>query len=150
MTTAAKARKTWQDYVALAPHYLAIGSTEIILDRGGDKPWPIVDGVERGGIQRLDIFRDVRFTARHECGLTFTWWEDLEKSGSSGSSQYHIDVPKLRRLLRILPALARREFAAQLSGMSAAIIKNAAELERMASSERETARFLDTAMERAK
>jgi hypothetical protein len=83
-------RRTWQGYVALAEHYLAIGWSKVGLDLleaadpGDNLPWELVSEAEFRPYQYQDA--TVFFAAAHESGLVFSWALHLV-------SPYHGDRP---------------------------------------------------------
>jgi len=120
-------RKTWQEHVRLAPHYLEIGQTEVYLEREDMAPWELVTGVDTGGTHRLDICVSVVFRAKHPCGLTFRWYFDLEDRSANGSSLYSMRVKDIEALFDRLPVRARQSFKNILSDTAAAVALKARE-----------------------
>lgn len=100
---------TWQEYVELAPHFLAVGSEEIYLSDTNDEPldsfpWEFTTSIETGSTFRYNVAVSKWFRATHPSGLRFRWSIDLEKRGSNGSGQLQFNTAKLRLVAQLLPA----------------------------------------------
>lgn len=117
MTPQVATEKNWQDFVSLAEHHKAVGWTDIHLWKEQpleDFPWQYVISMEAGGGHRLDIRTSTYFTAKHPCGLTFSWSYEIEPRTANGSNAYQIDVVGCRIVLRLLSPAMRSIFRAYL------------------------------------
>lgn len=110
-----KSDPTWKEALATADHRIAIGATDVYLRRDDWKGlrWSDCVGMRTGGFHRLDIDTDVLFEFAAE-GLTGRWYFELEKRGSNGSGEYHIDTEGVQRLLAVLPDAPKEQFIAYL------------------------------------
>lgn len=124
--------KSWEEHAKLAEAYRKIGSTKIYLHHADDYPWQFVDSVEPGGSHRLEISTDVRFTAKHPSGLTFSWSFDIEPANANGKGGYHIDVEAIQRVLIKLPMKPATEFVKYLKACAEAVEKKANEYQQEA------------------
>lgn len=68
---------TWQQAVEKADCYKAIGQSEIYLDDDDEKPWEFLSGIEEGCTYCYGCSINVHCSAKHPCGLTFTWTTGL-------------------------------------------------------------------------
>ncbi|AKR54349.1 hypothetical protein XM25_00725 [Devosia sp. H5989] len=106
--------KTFEEYVRLAEHYLAIGQTEIFLYRDvavPDEAYKLVTGARESGSYRLSGPNGVRFSALHTCGLTFSWTVDFEGHAANGTGTAQFDRERIRDVARKLPPEGARNFA---------------------------------------
>lgn len=88
------ADKTWQEIVALAEHYRAVGIVEHNLFNQPllAYPWEHLTGLSTSGTHRLDIDTSIWFTAiEPSSGMTFKWSIHTEKREANGRSVYMID-----------------------------------------------------------
>jgi hypothetical protein len=110
-----KRPETWQQHVALAEHYLAIGQDEIYLSDTDDLPlaifpWEFVTSIEKGSTFRHGVDVSKWFRAVHPCGLRFRWCLDLEVRDANGTGTLKFDFPKLRQVLALLPAKYAKQY----------------------------------------
>lgn len=124
--------RDWKQAVKLAKHYKALGIEEVYLGDKGPFPWDLVNSVEPGGSHRLDISTDVWFRANHPCGLKFRWTFELETKDANGMGMYMIDSPNVARVMRLLPAKAKKEFAAYLGDCAERVEAKAKEFQQAA------------------
>jgi hypothetical protein len=117
--------RTLQEYIDLAPHYIAIGQTEVYLYRnyGGrnegfwDKqfPWEYVTDVDsNGGAMRYNASVNIDFEAIHPCGLTFKWTLDIEPEGHAQTGYLTPDIVRLKTALSLIPSHLEEKFKASL------------------------------------
>lgn len=109
--------KTIPEYIALAEHYIAIGSSDIYLYRDTDIPkevWDLASSADSGGTWRLNGPSSVRFSAPHPCGLTFSWSVDFEGRDANGSGVHQFDRERLREVMLMLPKDGAKSFASML------------------------------------
>ena len=104
---------TFNDVVRLAPHYLAIGTTRVILDGrdSADLPWDQVTEVSAGGSYRSSGLASCRMSAGHESGITFEWFIDFEKPEANGRGYQMFDTERLLAIAAKLPISARKKFS---------------------------------------
>lgn len=67
--------KTFDDYVRLAPHFIAVGQVKMRMP-WGHRPWEAVTACEDTGTTRAGQVCAIEFKVEHECGITFTWEVD--------------------------------------------------------------------------
>lgn len=94
-----------------APHYVALGQTEIYLDDDDpDLPWSDVSDIVSGCGYRLN--GPTGFYAIAKCGdLTLKWSVDFEDRKANGSSVNLFDRERLRTVMEKLPPAARTKLA---------------------------------------
>jgi len=107
-------RIDWQKAVKNAEHYKALDIKRIYLFDECDKPWKFVTSCEPGGSHRLEISTDIRFVAKHPCGLQFDWCFDIEPRSADGKSGYYIDVEGIQRVMELIPLAARASLSEYL------------------------------------
>lgn len=130
---------TWQECVALAPHFLAIRREEIYLYQGQDAPWEYATSLRAGGSHRLDMDTAVQFTAAHPCGLTFRWTLDLETREADSKGYYSIATAAIQRVIPRLPLPVRQTFLAFLAVCAEKVAARGQEYARLAARQKETA-----------
>ena len=111
-----KRPETWQEHVALAEHYLAIGQDEIYLSDTDDLPlttfpWEFVTSIEKGSTFRHGVDVSKWFRAVHPCGLRFRWCLDLEVRDANGTGNSLGDTRE-SCLCHAEQALSRRDASA--------------------------------------
>lgn len=75
---------TWEDYVTMAPHYLAIGQTTIHTGKYAEDikfPWAFASELKSSSMLDQSSNNHVDILAAHPSGLTFTKTVYLFKSG---------------------------------------------------------------------
>lgn len=102
--------KTIADYVKLAKHYKAIGSTEIYLYDVPTELLSQVCSVTDGGSYRHGVPVSVTMKIRHRSGLSFRFSVDFESREANGSAHIQIDGHKLRGIYESLPSSAKKQF----------------------------------------
>lgn len=101
----------FNDALAKAEHYVALGQTEIHLDKNDPNlPWDSVVEIESGGSFRLNGPSGFRVIAKTG-GLIFIWYVDFEGPGANGQSYYLFNRDHLHETMRKLPPAARKKLA---------------------------------------
>jgi hypothetical protein len=122
--------RDWRDAIQKAETYRDVGITELSISHDAPawgEPWEYVTEVSPGGSHRLDIDTTVRFRADHPCGLSFSWWFDIEPRSANGSGHYQIDVPGVRKVLTFLPPDKRQVFQTYLTAYANSVLAHALE-----------------------
>jgi hypothetical protein len=97
-----------------APHYRALGQTEIYLDSDDpDLPWEDARDISEGSGVRLGGPTGFYVIAQRD-GLNLKWSVDFEERGANGKSVHLFDRDRLREVMRKLPPVARQKLAAWL------------------------------------
>lgn len=113
--------KTYAQYVEQAQLYKQIGQTDVRLgyvkrEDLDSLPWHLVRHIEEGAAHRLEIATSIHFRANDPCGLTFSWFVDMEPYEANGSNYYQLSVSTIEQIRqRITDIVARSEFDAYLS-----------------------------------
>jgi hypothetical protein len=96
--------KTWQEVVALAEHYKAIGFYEVYLD-AEPFPWEFVTRFQLNpGSPGFPTNCGVEFFGEHPSGIQFRWIDNsLRAEGMP-------DIDKVEKMSNKLPKIARRSF----------------------------------------
>lgn len=108
-------RTDFEKAVELADHYIAIGQTEIYLDKPDDALWQHVTKVDAGSCYRLGAPIGLWVYAIHPCGLTFRWSVDFESPTANGTGTAAFDRERMRDVAMRLPPPARDMFRRILS-----------------------------------
>ncbi len=125
--------QSYEEYVKLAKHYLAIGAEKQYLMGDEEKPWHLATECEPGGSHRLDISTSVRFAGKHSCGLVFSWSFDIEPRSANGSGSYEIDIEAIQRVLaKLVHYSARKGFLDYLLDCAEKVEKRADEYQQEA------------------
>lgn len=93
--------RTVEEYLSLAEHYKAIGSTKFYM-HNDPIPWEKVTGVKPGGLWRSGISISYYFTVEID-GLEFEYAYDIEPHSASGTGGYAIDTAGIRATMAKLP-----------------------------------------------
>lgn len=106
--------KPLKDVLKSAPHYVALGQTEIFLDDDDpDLPWSDVADIVGGSGYRLNGPTGFYCIAKRD-GLTLKWSIDFEGRDANGKSYHLFDRDRLRLTMGKLPPAARKKLAAWL------------------------------------
>lgn len=128
----AQAGMPWHQAVQKADSFLAVGQRELMIwhDEVTDLailPWEYVTKMETGGMHRFDMDTSVTFTAQHPCGLSFTWFFDVEPREATGKPAYYLNLPDIKRVLGFLPLPIKHQFQDYLAKCADAVHKQAVE-----------------------
>ncbi len=131
----------YQDILAKAEHYIAIGYTEINLWDGDDddRPWDLVNNVIKGSLTRCEVEVSLHFKALHPCGLLFAWIEHIEPCDANGTGYLQPDIDRLVTILAQIPEAARPSMHAALRSVASKMGEQATEQQKFATRMRKAA-----------
>ena len=124
----------WQETAAKAEACLSLGINSVYLYGLNNKnmPWEFATSCAPGGSHRLDIATDVRFTAKHPCGIEFTWSFDIEPRSANGKGSYEIDCAGIAEVLAKIPAEPAKQLREYLLDCAEKVTKRADEYQALA------------------
>lgn len=104
---------TFDEVLAKAEHYKAVGQTRVYLYADGALPLDRVTRIEAGRSYRLNVPVDVRLTAEVD-GLEISNSYELESRDASGKGTHLIDTDRLHHLAEGLPVGVAAQLVALL------------------------------------
>jgi hypothetical protein len=133
-------------HVARAEHYKALEQTRIYLDTYENQldvqPWDFVESIGDGCFWCNDMPTGVQFTAKHHCGLEFSWSLDIQDRSERGMSEV-LNRKRVMAIVNLLPSKPRAEFLAWLKSRAEKVRALAAKNQTWMSNMADTARFLE-------
>lgn len=96
-----KNSKDWKKIVLFANQYKDIGMSSFFLPEHIDNPWHIATSCYLSGPKRFDIETSISFNGIHPCGITFSWYLNLElkKELNTWSPVYQLDFKTIAEVL---------------------------------------------------